>query len=293
VVRGSRGGISARLIVGAALFLALASCGEADTATTTRPSLATTSTTASTTTTAAPATSVTGPLAVIDAEVLVPEGDPPFPAVVLVHGGGWVAGDPSLMLPLARFLTEHGYLTVTPAYTLAGETPGYPAAVDDVACAARLAGAHPDGDGSVVLLGHSAGAHLSAVVALDSTGYGESCPVPEPVVPDRLVGLAGPYDVARLGILMYPFFGGGPGEEPEAWVEGNPMNLVERNTGLRSLLMYGEEDGFIAPSFTLDFGEALSESGSEALIEAVEGARHNEMYLPEVVGDLILAWLDD
>jgi hypothetical protein len=71
------------------------------------------------------------------------------------------------------------------------------------------------------------------------------------------------------------------------------MNLVERNTGLRSLLMYGEEDGFIAPSFTLDFGEALSESGSEALIEAVEGARHNEMYLPEVVGDLILAWLDD
>ncbi len=229
----------------------------------------------------------------VDAEVIVPVGDPPFPAVVLVHGGGWVAGGPSIMRPLARFLTDHGYLTVNTAYTLAGETPGYPAAVEDVTCAIGFAINHPEADGSVVVLGHSAGAHLAAVAALDGASHSGSCTLPGPWVPDRLVGLAGPYDVSRLGVLMYPFFGGGPAQVPDAWEEGNPMNLIGLNPALSSLLMYGEEDGFIAPSFTIDFADALNGSGSEALVEAVEGAHHNEMYLPRFVGDLILAWLED
>jgi acetyl esterase/lipase len=253
----------------------------------------TTTTDGTTTTTPSVVTTTPATAPEIDAEVLIPEGEPPFPAVVLVHGGGWVGGDPTLMRPLAHLLTEHGYLTVNTGYTLAGETPGYPAAVDDVACAVGLALNHPDSDGSVVVLGHSAGAHLAAVVALDGASRGGSCPVPGQFVPDRLVGLAGPYDVSRLGILMYPFFGGGPAEEPEAWVEGNPMNLVDHNTELSSLLMYGEHDGFIAPSFATDFGAALKGAGSEALVEEVEGARHNDMFLPGVVGDLILAWLEE
>ncbi len=248
-----------------------------------------------TTTTTAPTTTTTaaGPAFEIDAEVLIPEGEPPFPAVVLVHGGGWVAGDPSIMAPLARFLTDHGYLTINTAYTLAGETPGYPAAVDDVACAVGYAAGHPASDGTVTVLGHSAGAHLAAVAALDAIGHQGSCPLPGPHVPDRLVGLAGPYDISRLGILMYPFFGGGPNQVPEAWEEGNPMNLVGLNPSLDSLLMYGEEDGFVSPSFTIDFADALDDSGSQALVEAVEGAQHNDMYFPEYVGDLIVAWLED
>jgi acetyl esterase/lipase len=307
VVRGPGGGIRARLIAGLLWALALGSCaggaGSVITDSTAPGSTVTTVTSGTTTSTAgetsttpssvATTTVATVPAPEIDAEVLIPDGEPPFPAVVLVHGGGWVGGDPTLMRPLARLLTENGYLTVNTAYTLAAETPGYPAAVDDVACAVGLARAHPDSDGSVVVLGHSAGAHLAAVVALDGARYGGSCLVPGPLVPDRLVGLAGPYDVSRLGILMSPFFGGGPGEEPVAWVNGNPMNLVDHNTELSSLLMYGEEDGFIAPSFTIDFGEALTGAGSDALVEAVEGARHNDMFLPGVVGDLILAWLEE
>ena len=299
MVRGPGGGIRSRLIFGSVLALALSSCaGGAGSIPTiaSEPTVVTTTTEPEPTTTLIAETTTTGvvaPVTELDVEVLVPDGDPPFPAVVLVHGGGWVGGDPSLMRPLARFLTEHGYLTLNTAYTLAGEAPGYPAAVDDVTCAVGLALTHPDADGSVVVLGHSAGAHLAAVAALDGASHSDSCPVPGPLLPDRLIGLAGPYDVARLGLLMYPFFGGGPAEVPEAWVQGNPMNLVEHNSALLSLLMYGEEDGFVSPSFALDFGEALAAAGSEAVIEPVEGARHNEMFLPGVVGDLILAWLED
>ena len=54
----------------------------------------------------------------------------------------------------------------------------------------------------------------------------------EPTIPDRLVGLAGPYDVARVGPLMYPFFGVPPNEDPELWQAGNPLNLVANNPDL-------------------------------------------------------------
>jgi acetyl esterase/lipase len=262
------------------------------TPTSTSTSTTITSTTTTSTTIPPTTTTVPPPLPEIDAQILVPEGTGPFPAVVLVHGGGWVAGDSSIMRPLAEFLTDEGFLTVNTNYALSGETPGFPAAVDDVACAVRYAAAHPESDGTVVVLGHSAGAHLGAVVALNGDDYVGSCPITGSGIPDRLVGLAGPYDVARLGLLMYPFFGAGPADDPEAWREGNPLNLVDLNPNLDSLIMYGEEDGFVEPSFALDFADALTGAGSEALVEGVEGAQHNDMYLPRFVGDLIATWLE-
>jgi acetyl esterase/lipase len=260
-------------------------------ATSTTTTVPTTTTESDTTTsTIRPATSTTLPD--IGLEILVPQGAGPFPAAVLVHGGGWVAGSPELMRDLARFLTRQGILTVNTPYTLAGDVPGFPIAVDDVACAVRYAAAHPDGDGTVAVIGHSAGAHLSALVALDDGVYGEDCPLGGPVIPSRLVGLAGPYEVSRLGPLMLPFFGVSPVEDPAAWGAGNPLLQVDKNPALSSLLLHGEEDGFVDLSFATDFAEALTRAGSEVLVEVVEGASHNDMTDPAYVGDLIITWLE-
>ena len=73
---------------------------------------------------------------------------------------------------------------------------------------------------------------------------------------------------------------------------GNPLNQAANNPDLASLLMHGEEDGLIDLSFATDFAEALNGAGSEAFVEVVEGARHNEMHDPDIVGDLIVAWLE-
>lgn len=265
--------------------------------TTTAPST-TTTTTPSTTTTTASTTTTLGTtttslvLPDIDAEVDVPDGEGPFPAVVLVHGGGWIAGDSGLMRPLARHLNEAGFLTVNTVYALANDSPGFPSAMEDVACAVRYAAAHPDSDGTVALIGHSAGAHISAVVALTGDRYDDDCPVPGSGLPDKLIGLAGPYDVARLGVVMLPFFGSGPSVDPEAWQAGNPQLLTDENPDLKSLIMYGGSDGLVDPSFSIDFHEALLASGSDSLLEPVEEARHNQMRDPDWVGDLIVVWLE-
>ena len=292
MVPGSRRRIAARLIWLTLIVLIAAACAPASSPETTDPpQVAPTSTNppVGTSTTARTATSH---LFGADLDIRVPDGEGPFPSVVLVHGGGWVGGSPELMTDLARFLTDAGYLTVNTEYTLSNGVAGFPVAVDDVACAVRNAADHPDSDGSVAVMGHSAGAHLAALTALDVGVYGQGCAVTEPTIPDRLVGLAGPYDVARVGPLIVPFFGVPPNEDPALWQAGNPLNQVANNPDLSSLIMHGEEDGLIDLSFATDFAEALNEAGSEALVEVVEGARHTEMQDPDVVGDLILAWLE-
>jgi pimeloyl-ACP methyl ester carboxylesterase len=111
------------------------------------------------------------------------------------------------------------------------------------------------------------------------------------MIPNRLVGLAGPYDVARLGPLILPFFGVRPNENPAMWQAGNPLNQVANNPDLTSLIMHGGNDSLIDLRFATDFAEALTGAGSEAVVEVVEGARHNEMHDPDVVGDQIVTWL--
>ncbi len=293
---GSRRSLTTLVALG--LIVAACSGGSAESTTTSTPEASTSTTapapttTTSTTSTLPTTTTTVGELPELDARVKIPEGDGPFPAVVLVHGGGWVVGDPSAVQPLADLLTDEGFLTVNTAYQLSSfDAAGFPAAVDDVACAVRFARAHPDSDGSVVVIGHSAGAHLGALVALAGDDFGEDCGVGGSAVPDRLIGLAGPYDTDRLGIAVLLFFGAGPDLIPEAWAAGNPQLQTDRNPGLDSLIMYGELDGLVESSFAINFHDALVESGSTSLLELVEGARHSDMDDPEWVGDLILAWL--
>lgn len=274
------------------VLLTVAACSpDKDTAAKTVPPEATSSSLAVTMTTiASPTVDPTEP---IDADITVPQGEGPFPTVVLVHGGGWVTGAPGLVAPLARHLTDRGFLTVNTSYALSNrERAGFPTAVEDVACAVRYAALHPDSDGTVAVIGHSAGAHIGALVALAGDGYRGECPFGGPGLPQRFVGLGGPYDVTRLGMAVSSFFGGPPDRLPELWAEGNPLNFVGENPDLEALIVYGELDGIVADRFAIEFHNALLEAGVSSLLERVEGARHSDVHNPEVVGDLIVTWLE-
>lgn len=103
-------------------------------------------------------------------DAFIPESSDPQPAVVLVHGGGWEAGDKRTYIrPWFDVLTRAGIAWLSIDYRLAPKWK-HPAAVEDVEAAirwvranARKYGIDPD---RIALMGESAGGHLAALAAL-------------------------------------------------------------------------------------------------------------------------------
>ncbi|MEX0797066.1 MAG: alpha/beta hydrolase [Acidimicrobiia bacterium] len=297
MARRSPGRLPALLISVAVLAACSGSGGEAVTpdsvvtslritTTTVRP---TSSTVGDTTTTSSATTSTTGPA---ETGVGIPEGDGTFPAVVLVHGGGWVVGSPASMTPLADYLNLQGYLTVNTAYQLSINSPGFPGAVEDVSCAVARAANHPRSNGEVTVIGHSAGAHIGAIVALAADSYDDGCEPPDSGSPARFVGLAGPYDTERVGGIVAAFFGADQEADPELWASGNPMNLVDGDTDLEVLLLHGDADGVVPVDFSESFATSLEAGGVIVELSILPGVDHSRVTSPQVVGDLIVEWIE-
>lgn len=82
--------------------------------------------------------------------------------VVIVHGGYWMAGAPSMFSHLAAGALDAGYACALPRYDLAPD-----ARIGDMTrqIAARIGEIADAMDGPLYLVGHSAGAHLVARMA--------------------------------------------------------------------------------------------------------------------------------
>lgn len=105
-------------------------------------------------------------------DVYLPDGAPgSWPIMIYVHGGGWSAGDKNNVGLKAQSFNEHGYVFVSINYRLSPAAQ-FPTHAQDVAAAiayvrrsAASVGADP---AQISLIGHSAGAHLVALVASDA-----------------------------------------------------------------------------------------------------------------------------
>jgi pectin methylesterase-like acyl-CoA thioesterase/acetyl esterase/lipase len=92
-----------------------------------------------------------------------------YPALVMVHGGGWRSGDLSLQVPLAQQIAARGYVTVAVEYRLSPEAL-YPAGVHDIKAAIRWLRANAAQYGvdpeHIAISGCSAGGHLANLVGM-------------------------------------------------------------------------------------------------------------------------------
>jgi acetyl esterase len=119
---------------------------------------------------------VPGPAGDVPVRVYWPEGEPPHPALVYFHGGGWVVGDLQSADPASRrFAQEAGVVVVSVDYRLAPEHP-FPAPVDDCYAALEWAAANAEELGvdpaRVAVGGDSAGGNLAAAVAIRARDRG-------------------------------------------------------------------------------------------------------------------------
>lgn len=231
----------------------------------------------------------------VRATVVEPSGAPADVVVLLVPGGGWVSADPAGLAPLASYLADRGATVVSTTYRTANDGAYFPEPVHDVGCALAFAAAQASersaSDVTVAVVGHSAGAQLAAVAALDpEAAAGSDCPFPRRDA-DRLVGLAGPYDVVAAAGQAQLLFGP-ESPDPNEWDAGNPLELADNRPDLPVLLVHGTADDLVPPDVSETFADALVAGGHEVELSVVEGADHMTVFSSDVAGPLIAAWLD-
>lgn len=95
------------------------------------------------------------------------------PVIIAIHGGGWAFGDKSnsgFLKPKTRWFNHRGHLVASINYRLSPAVT-HPAHVEDVCRAIAWVQDHIAEHGgdpeNIHLLGHSAGAHLAALAAVD------------------------------------------------------------------------------------------------------------------------------
>jgi acetyl esterase/lipase len=190
-------------------------------------------------------------------DVYRPQGAGPHPVIVFFYGGGWQSGERGPYRFVAETLTRHGYVIVIPDYRVYPEAR-FPTFIEDAAQAvgwARDNAARIGGDPSrLFLMGHSAGAHIAAMVALDARYLAK-------VGMERrelkgFIGLAGPYDFLPLTSDKFKTILAAPD-----MAQTQPITFADEGAP-PMFLLHGLDDTTVLPRNSVNFATRLRENGA-------------------------------
>jgi acetyl esterase/lipase len=215
------------------------------------------------------------PLQALD--LWVPEGAAPAPLVLFVHGGGWKRGSKSnaMSRALPGHMLEQGYAFASIDYRLVPAATVEQQAADVAAALAHLL-KQADSLGidrsRVVLTGHSAGAHLVALVGTDERylrAAGLSFADIDGVLPND--GAA--YDVAaqmkQAGPMMKDTYTQAFGTDPARQQALSPTLQAAAPNAPAFLLIHVQREDGVAQNKAL--AEALRRSGTQVEIAGFAG----------------------
>ncbi|GAC1500588.1 MAG: alpha/beta hydrolase [Steroidobacteraceae bacterium] len=205
-------------------------------------------------------------------DVYVPDQSSGAPRALVVfwHGGRWSFGDKSDYRFVGAALAELGLVAVLPNYRHypAVKMPGF---MDDAARAARWAIEHAEEYGAdpqqLYLMGHSAGAHMAALVTLDER-YVASIAPPLPHIVG-MSGLSGADAVLPLREAdVQDMFG-----PPQNYPDSQPINFV-RPDAPPMLLIHGLDDDTVLPRNSRNLAAALSARGVAVTLKLYPKVTH-------------------
>lgn len=194
------------------------------------------------------------------------KGRSPTPVVVFFYGGGWRSGNKDNYAFVGRSLAACGMLVVIPDYRVWPDT-GFPGFLEDAAAsvmAAREEARRRGGDASrVFVMGHSAGAYIAAMLALDPAWLNGEVRAGLAGV----VGLAGPYDFLPLRdpVLEQIFAPVGPRTQPITFAA---------NAAAPLLLLTGAADRTVNPLNSERLATRVRETGGRADTVVYPGIGH-------------------
>lgn len=195
-----------------------------------------------------------------------------WPAVIALHGGGWVEGTKEYMADHAIALALAGYVVLVPNYRM-GPTFKHPSASNDIEDLALVAsnntmfGTHPKKFGVV---GASAGGHLAAYESLKYTGPGSPKCTTTYYAPTNLAPLL---NVPGLPPYVKLYF------YENLLGDASPLVLAnrpsERLNTAEWLMLHGSQDAVVPASQTVEMAAALKKRGQTVSYTVYNGLGHN------------------
>lgn len=211
--------------------------------------------------------------------------DAVLPAVVVIHGGGWRAGNKADVRGITSELSKRGYVTISPQYRFCPKDV-FPAQVHDVKAAVRWLKTnakkyHVDPD-RIGAMGFSAGGHLALMLGVTSPSDGlegtAATDAPDSRV-KAVVNYFGPTDLAATDIpaiskpMVKDLLGGTPEEKPEAAAKASPLSFVSADDA-PMLTFQGTKDPLVPYSQAIKLADAMNKAGTAGRVELMIGASH-------------------
>lgn len=234
-------------------------------------------------------------------DAFVPDGPGPFPSVILVHGGGWNAGDKSggrtkgYMAPMDDPLSRAGFAWFEINYRLAPKYT-FPACIDDVESAIRWVKAHAAqyhlDPARIAISGESAGGQL---VDLAAARADESTRVA------AVVSFYGVYDMVAQarkegpGGNVWKLFGISQLDDTTIPIvrEGSAGAFLKRGMP-PFLLVHGDADQKVPYEMDVEFRAKLLALGVPCDLITIKGGGHGMVGWGTVAPDYrdrVVAWL--
>lgn len=207
-------------------------------------------------------------------DVYVPAGraEAKLPVVVFFYGGGWVDGSRADYAFAGRAFAGQGFVAVVADYRLVPQVR-FPAFVQDAALAVKWVRdtiANHGGDPArIALSGHSAGAYIAAMLALDTRFLSEAGV--DPAIVRGAALLSGPAD-------FYPFTEARGRDALGQWprpLETQPISFARANAP-PLLLMHGTADTVVKPYNSKRLAAKLTALGAPATLKLYPGKSHTD-----------------
>ncbi|MBI3857022.1 MAG: alpha/beta hydrolase [Planctomycetes bacterium] len=205
-----------------------------------------------------------------------------FPAVLIIHGGGWSGGDKGAAREqnIGTTLAKNGYVGASVNYLLAKKQDSFaktlgevwPRNVQDCKIAVRWlrknASKYRIDPDHIGVIGGSAGGHLTAMLALTAPEDGLDPKEPWGDVSCRVQAAVPMYGVHDFALLAKG------GEDPDLLKKSSPVTYATKDDP-PALILHGTKDTTVALAQSERLAEALKKAGVEQELVVVEGAPHS------------------
>lgn len=219
-------------------------------------------------------------------DIYAPKGAKQLPVVVWIHGGGWRRGNKLLVQKKPQAFTDQGYVFVSINYRFVPDHTMHDLATD-VATAIKWVHDHiADYGGSpetIFVGGHSAGAHLSALVCSD-----ESYLKKQGLALSNIAGCfpvdTATYDAAKLVTLLdrtnslrTELYTNAFGETAESQKKYSPITYINKETKYPPFLLLHVASRPDATLISNAFAKAINSAGGQAETFAAKGKDHGSI----------------